>query len=205
MGAKEGSISCFHVNLRLDGIISFLAGLQVVRVLWEIWASLDNTWPSALDRTIMPTVYGSCILSIMLMIISVCTTWGVYKKNIAAINISWWTYYVLTVLAFFNSAGHLSIICVTKGTFVAECIKESSVNLVLSACLQRWEALLVWATVSTMLGQIVNIGFTYCVYRYRILHPAKLDMTQVRPGVLPLHRTERSIIDDEGFQVVELK
>ncbi|KAI9026618.1 hypothetical protein CLU79DRAFT_833503 [Phycomyces nitens] len=146
-------------------------------------------------KTIMPTVYGSCILSVMLMIISVCSTWGVYKKNISAINISWWTYYGLTVLAFFNSAGYLSIICVTKGTFVAECIKESSMKLVLSACLQRWEAALVWAT----------IGFTYCVYRYRILHPPKLDMTQVRPGVPPSYRTDRSIIDDEGFQVVELK
>ncbi|ORY98513.1 hypothetical protein BCR43DRAFT_543204 [Syncephalastrum racemosum] len=208
-------------RIKLDRFIAIMTGTQVLRALWEIWGCFDNEWPPLINVLILPTIYISCTLAILLTVVSVCATWSVYKAHMRSLNIYWWIYYALTVLAFLNSCVNMSIMCLGKGRFIAGCLDSESIQVsaehcrdcqvMLPTCTRAWESATVWAAVGAMVTLTINIIFAYALYRVK-------STRRTAPASIPQHRSHappsyhsasrtvnKTSMDEEGFQVIELK
>ncbi|KAL1936330.1 hypothetical protein VTP01DRAFT_464 [Rhizomucor pusillus] len=211
------------LNVQPSRIIATLTGIQVIRVLWETWGCLDNEWPPLIDSYIMPTIYASCILSVLFMIVSVCATWSVYKNHFRSLNINWWIYYILTVFEFIICCAYLTILCVAKDRFVTGCIgqilAEDCIGECFSQCSRRWEESVIWAAITTIATLASNIAFAYVLYRVKTKHqlvapagdqsPAATTTTTTTlqpPYPSASYKTRNGAhLDEEGFQTIELK
>lgn len=114
-----------YISVHRNRVVSTLAGIQVMRALWQIWDSLDNNRPETINDIMLPAIYISCILSVLLMITSSTATWSVYKLRMHTLNVCWWLFYTLTIFSFFNACTSLSIICLGKKNFISGCLTET--------------------------------------------------------------------------------
>ncbi|KAI7852565.1 hypothetical protein BDC45DRAFT_558519 [Circinella umbellata] len=189
MGFKQDKYRCCgRFELKPHRIVAFLTGVQVIRAIWEIWGCVDNEWPPLIDTWVTPTVYASCLLSICMMIVSVCATVSAYKGHIRVLNINWWIYYGLIVLGFINSCANLSIMCIGKDRYVAGCFQQqqqqeeieeqkiqseavaTSTNVdsaTISGCVRMWEESVVWAAVGSLATLLLNVVFAFMLYRVK--------------------------------------
>lgn len=205
--------------------------------MWEIWGCFDNEWPrkyhlhlyhsskslihtgfiALINVLVLPTIYISCTLGILLTIVSVCATWSVYKVHMRSLNIYWWVYYTLTVLAFLNSCVNMSIMCLGKDRFIAGCLDSESIQVsaehcrdcqvMLPTCTRAWESATVWAAVGAMVTLTINVrfvlrtnkkqagGMAYLSFSIRSFSPMRCIASSPRAGqrLHPPHNTTRML------------
>ncbi|KAI8139609.1 hypothetical protein BJV82DRAFT_248622 [Fennellomyces sp. T-0311] len=223
MGINRDQRCCNRFTFKPHRLVAFLTGIQVIRALWEIWGCVDNKWPPLINTWITPTIYASCLLSVCMMVVSACATWSVYQGHSRSLNINWWLYYALTVLGFINSCANLSIMCIGKDRYIAGCLQQSNETaanelckdcLVLPGCIRVWEETVVWAAVGSIGTLLLNIAFAYMLYRVKShqrtyssasIHPQGQRKTMASPFHHHSHPQPNHPMDEDGFQVIELK
>ncbi|CAO3657595.1 unnamed protein product [Mucor hiemalis] len=173
-----------------------------MRALWQIWDSIDNSRPETINDIMLPTIYISCILSVMLML------------RIHTLNVCWWLFYTLTIFSFFNTCTSLSIICLGKKNFISGCLVEtedaqregcgklvsedvvgteynafdiSECNEALAVpnfqdCKNLWENSVIWSAVTVMLDLLINLVFAYVLYRCRVKSHVELHHSNISTG-----------------------
>ncbi|KAI8885988.1 hypothetical protein K501DRAFT_214688, partial [Backusella circina FSU 941] len=207
---------CFKFMIRSDRMASTLSGVLVIRALWQIWDAIDNNQPATMDATLLPIIYTSCILSICLVIMSVISTWSVYKSQIRCLNICWWLFYILTLFTFFNDCTNLTLLSLGREDFIMGCQREDEIMLDKQCsddpdcmfedlappypCHNIWEESIIWAVVITILDLVVNIGFAHVLYQCRVRYQigGTYSSSQIQPVSLPPCRNiQRAQKDDE--------
>ncbi|KAI9361129.1 hypothetical protein BD770DRAFT_441809 [Pilaira anomala] len=223
---------CCSRSISPNQIVATLTGIQVVRALWQIWDTIDNGRPDSINDVILPTIYIFCILSTMLMAISVIATWSVYQLQMRTLNICWWLFYILTIFSFLNACSNLSIICLGKDDFMSGCTAEEHVILKkcnnvteilrmeggdmidckktlpapsLYECKTLWEDSVIWSAIIVMLDLILNLAFSYALYKCRVQYRLDDLSTHCKLPPPPYMNEGDSDTEEEDFAMVENK
>ncbi|GAA5805311.1 hypothetical protein HPULCUR_010826 [Helicostylum pulchrum] len=159
-----------------------------MRALWQIWDAIDNNRPASINDVIMPTIYISCILSIALMTTGVIATWSVYQI-----------------------CNNTSEILTMEG---AEIILESEIidcqktlpPPSMYDCKQLWEDSVIWSAIIAMLDLLINLAFSYALYKCRVQYRSN-DRTSDHLSAIPPPPYSHQDSDSEmtDFQTIEIK